>query len=186
MAGRRYKHPDTLKDRRASRLSAPPLDIVPATPRSAVPPAPAGLRDKSREIWRTIWELSAVRAEDEGMARRYILDLDEWTRAHADLAALRAAFVPAGAPPELLADYYRAAKPIHARLRNLDATCHAYEQALGLNPLARMRLNIQAVTAAASLEEFRRTFAEEGAALGAADETPPGGGAAGYLIDPDD
>lgn len=211
MAGKRYKHPDTLKDQRPQRLATPPLDIVPSRTLDEIPPPPRGLLTRTREYWLEAWTSEPgrlIRMVDRGVLDRYIVSLDQWARASADAGELRRLLLAkpkpgpcsceAGADGQdhaktcaarprpwdkgsAIANFYFTAKPIHSRIARLDAVCHAYEQAFGLNPLARMRLNIQALDAMSSLEEFQRSFMDPDGG-----DDDGGDAAAGYVIDPDE
>lgn len=213
MAGKRYKHPDTLKDQRPQRVATPPLELVAERAAGEVPDPPRGLLARSRDYWREAWLSDPgrlIRMVDRGVLDRYIVSLDDWARTHADERELRRHML---APPKpgpcscgaaqgaehetacaarprpwdkgsALSAFYFTVKPIHSRIARLDAICHTYEQAFGLNPLARMRLNVQALDAASSLEDFRRSFM--GDEEEPADEEAAGGGPAGWIIDPDE
>lgn len=200
MAGKRYKHPDTLKDRRPERMLPTPGEIGERRAEAAVPAPPSGLLAHTREYWREAWLSEPgrlIRMVDRGALDRYIKSLDEWARAYRDLAAVRrSALRPRPAPctcqaaegedhaplcasvqpfdrGQAIADFYFTAKPIHSRIARLDQICHTYEQAFGLNPLARMRLNIDLAKGLSAFDELARSVLGPDEAQAAAEEAIP-------------
>lgn len=210
MAGKRYKHPDTLKDRRASRVT-PPLELLaPGADRLGddlrpVPRPPTGLSAKARVYWRELHSgpMAHLIIRTDGFpVHRYIWFVDQWLQTAADLAALRKQLAPTGKvtkPPatsvmsqledlvemrardliedDLLEEMKRkvldawaeraaAAPPVvtffdlswrlQQALRHYESELRWLEQHYGLTPLARMRLNIEAVDAITGLEELNR------------------------------
>ena len=192
MAGKRYKHPDTLQDRRPQRVK-PPLDLVSpggdllGDDLRPIPPAPAGLLGKTRSYWVELHRgpmAKVLLATDGFPLHRYIWNVDQWLRTTADLARVRRVmtakpgyFVATTEPTgeededgnaileELPADVL-ATKALLARhdrtwrlwqvLRQLEGDLNRAEQAYGLNPLARMRLNIAATEAVSGLDKLNR------------------------------
>lgn len=210
MAGKRYKHPDTLQDRRKSRVT-PPLELIaPGTDLLGddlrpVPRPPTGLTAKAREFWRELHTgpMAKVIIRTDGFPlHRYIWTVDQWLVATADLAALRKEVAPRGATrsrqmPTMLeqleelqeaqargliddeevaatrrvildlwanatggrppvVSFYDLGWRIQQALRHYESELKWLEQHYGLTPLARMRLNIEAVDAISGLEELNR------------------------------
>lgn len=215
MAGKRYKHPDTLQDRRPQRVK-PPLDLISpggdllGDDLKPVPPAPAGLLGKTRGYWTELHRgpmAKVILATDGFPLHRYIWNVDQWLRTIADLGAMRREFVPTGAAkkrngmPSLMAQleelqeaqaqgliddeeatsarkllmeawssatsgrppvvaFYESTWRLRQVLRQLEGDLYRAEQAYGLNPLARMRLNIAATEAVSGLDKLNRLLGE--------------------------
>jgi hypothetical protein len=211
MAGKRYKHPDTLQDRRPQRVR-PPLDLIaPGTDRLGddlvrVPAAPTGLSAKAKRYWAELHQgpIAHVLIQTDGFALvRYIWSVDQWLRVTADLERLRRELLPAGrrpastgrtsilqrleelqeaqargliddgdfertkdslldawveagkgAPPTVV--FYALTWRLRQALRQHELDLVRHEQAFGLNPLARMRLNVAATDAISGIEELNR------------------------------
>lgn len=211
MAGKRYKHPETLKDRRPQRVRPPMELIAPGQDLLGddlvpVPKAPTGLLPRTRQYWTELHRgpmAQSIIRSDGFALYRYIQDVDRWLRAVADLDAMRKEFVPAkrgagrpgipsmmeqleelqeaqargliddeeagsarqlvleawasstaGRPPVVL--FYEMTWRIRQAIRQIESELWRLEQQFGLNPLARMRLNISAADAMSAIDKLNR------------------------------
>src|SRR5439155_778219 len=134
LSGKRQKHPDALAFKRGGRYR--PLAPVPAADRP-LPAAPRGVGAAAQDVWRRLWRSSLAGAfhdTDVPALRRWLWWLDQWLAVARDVEREGYEGVGALGGPIL-----------HPRIRYLrmcESTLQHFEQAFGMNALARIRLGL--------------------------------------------
>lgn len=158
MAGRRNKPPETLQDRRPSRVPKPPVlpdhiedSGLPALP-TDVPDAPKGLLPATVANWHVFWT-SPLRPFLIGVDRlvidRYFELMDERDRAWTNYRRKKVGIGSTG--QEQVSHWWKV-------VNDCERMCGGMEAQLGIGPLSRMRLNISFAQAADSLADMLRAM----------------------------
>lgn len=134
MTGKRQKNPDRLLFTRGDRVRR--LQALPPA-RQVTPNCPEAVSAEARRMWKRLWQsdLSATITDSDLPALyRWLWWYDEWMETTATIRRLRPLIL--SAPGERLAR----AKTRH--LNDCEASLQKLEEALGMTPLARMRLGV--------------------------------------------
>ena len=153
MAGQRQKAPADLAFKRATRGR---VFEVEAKPGKAVPPAPEGLSEYAREVWRGYW---ASWVSDAVVYEAHAQRLLHWIRCvderHKLWPQLTAAPVVTGAKGQPVLN------PLSRRVRELTHDIERAEEAFGMTPLASWRMQLTSTTAQRSAIDLRRELVQE-------------------------
>lgn len=123
---------------RQNRIKRPELAIVQSLP-VVVPEAPKGLLKGSIERWDAYWHspVAQIARDSAGIdlpgLHRWILNVDEWSRAMRSLRRKRIVHGSMGQPT---------LNPLAAYLAQREAAIREAESAYGMTPIARLRLGI--------------------------------------------
>lgn len=154
------------RETRQNRIKKPELAVVHALP-VAIPDPPAGLLQTSIERWEAYWRSQVAQiARDSGGIdvpglERWILNVDEWSRAMRALRRKRIVLGSTGQPTM---------NPLAGYLAQREGAIREAEQAYGMSPMARLRLGIavgQAKLTAQALNATLEAPDDEDDALGA-------------------
>lgn len=130
--------PPKPKDVRQNWIKKPEFTVVQSLP-VAIPEAPAGLLKATVVRWESYWQSQVAQiARDSGGIdlpglERWILNVDEWSRAMRALRRKRIVLGSMGQP---------SLNPLAGYLAQREAAIVAAEQAYGMTPMARLRLGI--------------------------------------------
>lgn len=133
MAGKRQKHPDRLAFTRGGRGAR----LQPIGPRRVAPQCPKAVSAEARRMWSQLWQsnLSATIGDSDLPALyRWLWWYDEWIETAAVIR--RVATMVASSPGE------RVVKAKTRYLHQCELNLQKLEEALGMTPVARMRLGI--------------------------------------------
>lgn len=125
-------------DRRQNRIKRPELGIVQALP-VTIPEPPTGLLKGTIDRWEAYWRSPVAQiARDSGGIdlpglHRWILNVDEWTRAMRALRRKRIVLGSMGQPT---------LNPLAGYISARESAIAAAEVAYGMTPIARLRLGI--------------------------------------------
>lgn len=133
--------PPKRREVRQNRIKRPELAIVqgPIPIPVVIPEPPAGLLAGSIERWEAYWRSQVAKiARDSGGIdlpglHRWILNVDEWTRAMRSLRRKRVVLGSMGQPT---------LNPLAGYLAQREAAIREAENAYGMTPIARLRLGI--------------------------------------------
>lgn len=148
MAGVRQKPPGLLAYQRGGRGRS--LTVVARAERKP-PPTPKGMSPHARKVWRdffTDWVSDAVNyAADGERLRWWIHCVDE--REKLEVIVVNAPLVK-GSHGQLMLN------PLHRRIDRLTRDIERAEEAFGMTPLSRFRLQLTATEAKRSANDLRR------------------------------
>lgn len=152
MAGQRQKAPALLANTRGGRGRG--LVVVPKTV-ERVPPVPAGITSHGRKVWRRFWSSKVASAVDldADMER-----LHHWIRCVDE----RAKLWPLLSASPLIQGSHRQlmVNPLMRRVRELTRDIERAEEAFGMTPLSRFRLQLTYADAGIGLDQLRRRMQE--------------------------
>lgn len=157
MANKRQKSPEQLQFKRGGRGGT--LRALPRTTDApkAAPPAPRGLTEYAKGVWRDFWASPLVAAIDINADKPALV---RWIKAISEKDAIEKE-IAGGKDDE---QGGRTAKgstgqtvlnPLYRRLADLDAQIAKAEEQFGMTPLARMRLGIAIRDGGASIDGLK-------------------------------
>lgn len=150
MAGSPVK-PTALRQGHRTR---PELAALPPRSELGVPDPPTGLLKSSRKLWESYWGspvASAALQVDLAGLERWIVAVDEWTRATKSLRKQRLVDGSMKQPRM---------NPLAAYAAEREKAILAYEERYGLNPQARLKLGIAAGQARMTAAQLNATLDE--------------------------
>jgi hypothetical protein len=124
-------------------------------PAPAVPDPPPGLLKATRVRWAAFWtspQAAAALPSDLGGLERWIISLDEWTRA---MRAFRKERIVEGSTKQ------PALNPLAAYIASREAAIRDAEEKYGMTPMARLRLGIAVGQAKLTAAELNRALAAD-------------------------
>lgn len=134
----------------------PALTVVSRPPPApSVPDPPPGLLKATRARWEAFWtspQAAAALPSDLGGLERWIISLDEWTRA---MRAFRRERIVEGSTKQ------PALNPLAAYITSREAAIRDAEERYGMTPMARLRLGIAVGQAKLTAAELNRALAAD-------------------------
>jgi P27 family predicted phage terminase small subunit len=133
MAGKRYKHPDTLQGHRQK----PPMLSLVTPDKPDVPSAPRGLRTVAKAAWVSFWSSSISQVVDRDADMPALVN---WAKNVSERERFRAILKTSplvkGSTGQLVRN------PLSGEIARLTAEINRAEEHFGMTPLSRMRLGI--------------------------------------------
>ena len=146
----------------------PPIALVPKPLPAPIPEPPKGLLPLTRERWETFWRSDVAQIArasgdvDLPGLHRWILNLDEWTRAVRAMRRKRIVLGSMGQPT---------LNPLAAYIASREAAIREAEAAYGMTPMARLKLGIAVGQARLTAQQLNKdldaTDSDDDAELGA-------------------